>query len=132
MGLIQPSGHQVICVGPGPSGLSQYYWASSPSYSLGVFILLDGQPELRLVEFLLPSRVPLTCTLEELIVLLICCFRVLRLELETVVEVSDRWGSERIKLLIEVTVCQLRVLLFRDASKLHFGVLPQNPKTPTL
>ena len=35
--MSQPSGHQVICVEPGPSGLSQYYWASSPSYSLGIF-----------------------------------------------------------------------------------------------
>ena len=34
--LDQPAGRQVICVGPGPKGLSQYYWASSPSYSLGV------------------------------------------------------------------------------------------------
>ena len=89
--------------------------------------MLDGQPELRLVEFLLPSRVLLTCTLEELIVLLICCFRVLCLELEAVLEVSDRWGSERIKLLIEVTSCQLRVLFLRDASRLHFGVLFLHP-----
>ena len=36
----QPSGHQVICVGPGPSGLSQYYWASSPSYSVSVVHLV--------------------------------------------------------------------------------------------
>ena len=35
-GLDQPSGTQVIRVGPGPSGLSQYCWASSPSYSLGI------------------------------------------------------------------------------------------------
>ena len=39
-GVGQPSGHQVIRVGPGPSGLSQYCWASSPSYSLGIFEVL--------------------------------------------------------------------------------------------
>ena len=65
--------------------------------------MLDGQPELRLVEFLLPSRVLLTCTLEELIVLLICYFRVLCLKLEAMLDVSDRWDGERIQLLIEVT-----------------------------
>ena len=89
--------------------------------------MLDGQPELRLVEFLLPSRVLLTCTLEELIVLLICYFRVLCLELEAVLDVSDGWDSERIQLLIEVTSCQLRVLFLRDASRLHFGVLLLHP-----
>ena len=41
--MSQPSGHQVICVGPGPSGLSQYYWASSPSYSLSVVHVVADQ-----------------------------------------------------------------------------------------
>ena len=89
--------------------------------------MLDGQPELRLVEFLLPSRVLLSSTLEELIVLLICCFRVLCLELEAVLDVGDRWGSERAKLLIEVTRCQLRELFFRDVGGLHPGVLFLHP-----
>ena len=39
----QPSGRQVICVGPGPSGLSQYCWASSPSYSLNVAHVLANR-----------------------------------------------------------------------------------------
>jgi hypothetical protein len=89
--------------------------------------LLDGQPELRLVEFLLPSRVLLSSTLEELIVLLICCFRVLCLELEAVLDVGNRWASERVKLLIVMTSFQLRVLLLRDASRFHFGVLLLHP-----
>ena len=69
------------------------------SYSLGVFKLLDSQPELRLVEFLLPSRVPLPSTLEDLHVLLIRHFGVFRGELEVVVEVGYRRCSERVKLL---------------------------------
>ena len=64
------------------------------------FELLDGQPELRLVEFLLPSRVPPSSTLEELIVLLICRLGVFRVELEAVLDVGYRWGSERVKLLL--------------------------------
>ena len=80
------------------------------------FILLDGQPELLLVELLCTSRLPLPGTLEELIVLLICSVGVLRLELEAVLDVGYGWGSERVKLLIEITRFQLRVLFFRDVS----------------
>ena len=80
------------------------------------FILLDGQPELLLVELLCTSRLPLPGTLEELIVLLICSVGVLRLELEAVLDVGYGWGSERVKLLIEMTRFQLRVLFFRDVS----------------
>ena len=114
-------------MGPGPSGLSQYCWASSPSYSLVVVELLDGQPELRLVELLLPSRVLLSGTLEDLIVLLIRRVRVLGLELEEVLHVSNRWASERVKLLIVMTSFHLRILFLRDASRLHFGVLLLHP-----
>ena len=89
--------------------------------------LLDGQPELRLVELLLPSRLLLSGTLKDLIVLLICRAGVLRLELEAVLDVGDRWGSERVKLLIEVTRCQLRELFFRDVGGLHPGVLFLHP-----
>ena len=80
------------------------------------FILLDGQPELLLVELLCMSRLPPPGTLEELIVLLICSVGVLRLELEAVLDVGYGWGSERVKLLIEMTRFQLRVLFFRDVS----------------
>ena len=83
---------------------------------MGVFKLLDGQPELLLVELLCTSRLPLPGTLEELIVLLICSVGVLRLELEAVLDVGYGWGSERVKLLIEMTRFQLRVLFFRDVS----------------
>ena len=83
----------------GPQGLSQYYWASSPSYSLVLFKLLDGQPELRLVEFLLLSRVTPSRTLKELHVLLVCRFGVFHEEVEAVLKVSHRGCSERIKLL---------------------------------
>ena len=112
---------------PLPSGLSQYCWASSPSYSLAVVELMDGQPELRLVELLLPSRVLLSGTLKELIVLLIRHVRVLGLELEAVLHVGDGWWGKRVKVLIEMTRCQLRELLFRDVSGLHPGVLLLHP-----
>ena len=88
---------------PAPSSPSQYYWASSPSYSLMLFKLLDSQPELRLVVLLLLSRVTPSGTLKELIVLLICRVGVLGLEVEAVLDVGYRWGSERVKLLIEMT-----------------------------
>ena len=112
---------------PAPSSPSQYYWASSPSYSLGLFKLLDSQPELRLVVLLLLSRVTPSGTLEELIVLLICRAGVLGLEVKAVVEVSDGWGSERVKLLIEMTRSQLRELIFRDVCGPHPGVLFVHP-----
>ena len=99
----------------------------SLSYSLGFFILLDSQSELLLVEFLLPSRVLLPSTLEELIVLIICHIGVLRLELEAVLDVGYRWGSDGVKLLIEVTRFQLRELFFRDVGGLHPGVLLLHP-----
>ena len=89
--------------------------------------LLDGQPELRLIELLLPSRLLLSGTLKDLIVLLICRAGVLRLELEAVLDVGYRWGSERVKLLIKVTRFQLRVLFFRDVCGLHPGVLFLHP-----
>ena len=108
---------------PGPQGLSQYYWASSPSYSLVLFKLLDSQPELRLVVLLLLSRVTPSGTLKELIVLLICRAGVLGLELEAVLDVGYRWGSERVKLFIEVTGGQFGVLFFRDECGLHPGIL---------
>ena len=112
---------------PAPSSPSQYYWASSPSYSLVVVELLDSQSELLLVELLLPSRVLLTSTLEDVVVLLIRCGGVLRLEVEAVVEIGDGWGSERVKLLIEVTRGQLRELIFRDVCGPHPGVLFLHP-----
>ena len=114
-------------MGPGPSGLSQYCWASSPSYSLVVVELLDGQPELRLVELLLPSWILLSGTLKDLIVLLICRAGVLRLELEAGKDVGNRWASERVKLLKVMTSFQLRILFLRDASRSHFGVLLLHP-----
>ena len=86
------------------------------NYSLVVVELLDDQPELRLVELLLQSRLLLSGTLKDLIVLLICRAGVLRLELEAVLDVGYGWGSERVKLLIEMTRFQLRVLFFRDVS----------------
>ena len=84
--LDQPSGHQVIFVRPRPRGLSQYCWASSPSYSLVVVELLDSQSELLLVELLLLPRVLLPSTLEDLYVLLIRHFGVFRGELEVLLE----------------------------------------------
>ena len=89
--------------------------------------MLDGQPELRLVEFLHSSRVLFPSTFEQLHVLLICRFRVLCLELEEVLDVGNRWASERVKLLIVMTSFRLRVLFLRDASGLHFGVLLLHP-----
>ena len=89
--------------------------------------MLDSQPELRLVVLLLLSRVTPSCTLKELVVLLICRAGVLGLEVKAVVEVSDGWGSERIKLLIEVTRGQLRELIFRDVCGPHPGVLFLHP-----
>ena len=86
-------------MGPGPSSSSQYYWASSPSYSLGVFKLLDSQPELRLVEFLLPSRVTPPGTLKEFHILLVCRFWVVHEEVKAVLKVSHLGCSERIELL---------------------------------
>ena len=92
-----------------------------------MFKLLDGQPELRLIEFLLLSRVTPSGTLKELIVLLICRAGVLGLELEAVLDVGYRWGSERVKLLIKMTRCQLRELIFRDVCGPHPGVLLLHP-----
>ena len=89
--------------------------------------LLDGQPELRLVELLLPSRVLLSGTLEDLIVLLICRVRVLGLELEAVLHVGDGWWGKRVKVLIEMTRFQLRELFLRDVSGLQPGVLFLHP-----
>ena len=89
--------------------------------------MLDGQLELRLVEFLHSSRVLLPSTFEQLHVLLICRFRVLCLELEAVLDVGNRWASERVKLLIVMTSFRLKILLLRDASRLHFGVLLLHP-----
>ena len=54
---ISPLGARSLVWDPGPQGLSQYCWASSPSYSLVVVELLDSQSELLLVEFLVLSRV---------------------------------------------------------------------------
>jgi hypothetical protein len=89
--------------------------------------LLDGQPELRLVEFLHSSRVLSPSTFEQVHVLLICRFRVLCLELEAVLDVGNGWASEQVKLLIEMTSFQLRILFLRDASRLRFGVLLLHP-----
>ena len=89
--------------------------------------MLDSQPELRLVVLLLLSRVTPSSTLEDVVVLLICRVGVLRLEVKAVVEVSDGWGSERVKLLIEVTRGQLRELIFRDVCGPHPGVLFLHP-----
>ena len=42
--MCQPAGHQVTKGGPRPSGLSQFCWPSSPSYSLWVVeVLLHGK-----------------------------------------------------------------------------------------
>ena len=89
--------------------------------------LLDGQPELRLVELLLPSRLLLSGTLKDLIVLLICRAGVHRLELEAVFHVGDGCGSERVKLLIEMTRSHLRVLFLTDVSGLQPGILLLHP-----
>ena len=89
--------------------------------------MLDSQPELRLVVLLLLSRVTPSGTLKELIVLLICRAGVLGLELEAVLDVGYRWGSERVKLLIEMTRGQLRELIFRDVCGPHPGVLLLHP-----
>ena len=61
--------------------------------------MLDGQPELRLLEFLLPSRVTPSGTLEELHVLLVRRLGIVHEEVEAVLEVSYRGCSERIELL---------------------------------
>ena len=91
--------------------------------------LLDSQPELRLVEFLLPSRVPLPGTLEDLHVLLIRHFGVFRGELEVVVEIGYRRCSERVKLLlVEVAKRQLiRVLILGDVGRHRLRVLLLHP-----
>ena len=65
-----------------------------------VLELLDSQPELLLVEFLLLSRMPLPSTLEEVHVLLFCHLRVPCEEVTAVVEVGDHWCSELVKLLL--------------------------------
>ena len=98
------------------------------SYSLVVVELLDSQPELRLVEFLLPSRVPLPGTLEDLHVLLIRHFGVFRGELEVVVEVGYRRCSERVKLLlVEVAKRQLRELILGNLGRHRLRVLLLHP-----
>ena len=61
--------------------------------------MLDSQPELRLVELLLLSRVTPSGTLEELHVLLICRFGVVHEEVKAMLEVSYRVCSEWIQLL---------------------------------
>jgi hypothetical protein len=61
--------------------------------------LLDSQPELRLVEFLLLSRVTPSRTLEELHVLLIRRLGIVHEEVEAVLEVSHRGCSEQVELL---------------------------------
>ena len=92
------------------------------------FELLDGQPELRLVEFLLPSKVPPSRTLEELHVLLIRHFGEFSGELEVVVEVGYQWGSERVKLLVvEVAKRQFRVLILGDVGRHRLRVLLLHP-----
>ena len=65
-----------------------------------VLELLDSQPELLLVEFLLLSRMPLPSTLEEVHVLLFCHLRVACEEVTAVVEVRDHWSGELVKLLL--------------------------------
>ena len=64
--------------------------------------MLDGKPELRLVEFLFSYRVPLPGTLKELHVLLIRRLGIVHEEVEAVLEVSYRRCSERIKLLFRL------------------------------
>ena len=67
---------------------------------MGILKLLDSQPELLLVEFLLSSRVPLPSTFEEVHVLLFCRLRVGCVEVTAVVEVGDHWSGELVKLLL--------------------------------
>ena len=62
--------------------------------------LLDSQPELLLVEFLLLSRVPPPGTFEEVHVLLLCHLRVVCEEVTAVVEVGDHRSSKRVRLLL--------------------------------
>ena len=62
--------------------------------------LLDSQPELLLVEFLLLPRVPPPSTFEEVLVLLIRHLRVACEEVTAVVEVGDHWSGELVKLLL--------------------------------
>ena len=113
---------------PLPSNLSQNYSASSLSYSLVVVELLDSQPELRLVEFLLPSRVPLPSTLKDLHVLIIRHFGVFRGALEVVIKVGYRRCSERVKLLlVEVAKRQLRVLIIGDVGRHRLRELLLHP-----
>ena len=69
---------------------------------MSVLELLDSQPELLLVEFLLPSRVPLPSTFEEVHVLLFCHLRVACEEVTAMVEVGDHQSSERVKLLLRL------------------------------
>ena len=64
--------------------------------------LLDSQPELLLVEFLLLSRVPLPSTIEEVNLLLFCHLRVACEEVTAVVEVGDHRSSEQDKLLLRL------------------------------
>ena len=110
---------------PGPQGLSQYYWASSPSYSLVLFKLLDRRPELRLIEVLQLSKVPLSGTLEELHLLLLCDLRVLCKEVTRVVEVRDHWPSERVELLFRLVGEAL--ILFNRVPFLGQNLQPLGP-----
>ena len=61
--------------------------------------MLDGQPELRLVEFLFSSRVTPPGTLEKLHVLLIGRIGIVLEEVEAVLKVGHRRCSERVELL---------------------------------
>ena len=72
--------------------------------------MLDGLPELRLVEFLFLSRVTPSGTLEELHVLLICRLGIVHEEVEAVLEVSYRGCSEQVELLYRL-VCEALNLL---------------------
>ena len=73
--LCQPAGHQVTKGGPRPSGLSQYCWASSPSYSLWVVqVPLHGkgldhlmQPKLLVLSSILEFIEPLEVMHEALV-----------------------------------------------------------------
>ena len=65
-----------------------------------VLDLLDSQPELLLVKFLLLPRVPPPGTFEEVQVLLFRRLRVACKEVTAVVEVGDHRSGELVKLLL--------------------------------
>ena len=62
--------------------------------------LLDSQPELLLVEFLLLPRVSPPSSFKEVHILLLCHLRVACEEVTAVVEVGDHWSGELVRLLL--------------------------------